>query len=120
MSSQIVAANARKWDDNTLYEFETKRQAVVTNNATAVPGPTYTLGLADVGQFLKVAAATTITLPNDATAGWSGAEEVEIYQVGAGAVTMTTTGNTIRGAAPTWAIGIRGRLKRVGVNEWTW
>lgn len=79
--------------------------------------------LADVEQIIKVVggSAVAITIPNDATAGWSRTEFLVLYQNGAGAATFTNgAGVTFRGTAPTPAQYGWTRIARVGANEWAY
>lgn len=84
------------------------------------------LTLADRRKVLKCTHATVaivLTIPNDATAGWSRNEVIAAYQGGAAAVSFAAdTGNgvTLRGTAPTAAQYSTHGVMRVGANEWAY
>lgn len=83
-----------------------------------------TLVSSDIGKTLRVnsASSVTLTIPTDATAGWTNDTIVSAYQVGAGSISFAAaSGVTLRspsGIPSSVQYGIVSAL-RVGPNEWT-
>ncbi len=88
----------------------------VTADATLVLDDARTVITANSGS------AIALTIPNDATAGWSGNIVITAYQAGAGAVSFSAgAGVTLRNPTGPWAAAQYGviRVMRIGANEWT-
>lgn len=81
-----------------------------------------TLSFFDGGKYLicDSGSAIALTVPSDATAGWTGAVTVAACRKGVGAVTFAAgAGVTLRGDLATPAqYGSKG-IVRIGTNEWT-
>ena len=80
-----------------------------------------TLSFFDGGKYLicDSGSAIALTVPSDATAGWTGAVTVAACRKGVGAVTFAAgAGVTLRGDLATPAqYGSKG-IVRIGTNEW--
>jgi len=81
-----------------------------------------TLSFFDGGKYLicDSGSAIVLTVPSDATAGWTGAVTIAACRKGVGAVTFAAgAGVTLRGDLATPAqYGSKG-IVRIGANEWT-
>ena len=81
-----------------------------------------TLSFFDGGKYLicDSGSAIVLTVPSDATAGWTGAVTIAACRKGVGAVTFAAgAGVTLRGDLATPAqYGSKG-IVRIGTNEWT-
>ncbi len=81
-----------------------------------------TLSFFDGGKYLicDSGSAIALTVPSDATAGWTGAVTIAACRKGVGAVTFAAgAGVTLRGDLATPAqYGSKG-IVRIGTNEWT-
>ena len=81
-----------------------------------------TLSFFDGGKYLicNSGSAIVLTVPSDATAGWTGAVTIAACRKGVGAVTFAAgAGVTLRGDLATPAqYGSKG-IVRIGTNEWT-
>jgi hypothetical protein len=83
-----------------------------------------TLLLSDARTVVRASSssAVVLTIPNDATAGWTGDAVVTAYQTGTGTASFAAgTGVTLRSPTGPWAAAQYGIIKvmRVGPDEWT-
>jgi hypothetical protein len=89
----------------------------------AQTGTTYTLVLTDVAKVVSLtnASAITLTIPTNATVAFPTGTQILLYQGGAGQVTVSGAGVTIRAQGSKTKIGgqyaVAGLLK-VGTDEW--
>lgn len=80
----------------------------------------YTVSGNDVESIINCSAAVTITIPSDAVGKFIDGAAIGFYQATAGAITITGSGATIRGTAPTAAQYLTFGLIRVAANEWAY
>ena len=88
----------------------------------AITTVTYTAVLLDAGKTLtrSNAAASTHTIPAQATVAWAANTQLNILNIGAGTVTITpAAGVTINGTPLTLTTSQGGRLVRTASNVWT-
>ena len=101
------------WAQNFAAEQATATETITSSR---------TLIFNDSGKFLicDSGSAIALTVPSDATAGWTGAVTVAACRKGVGAVTFAAgAGVTLRGDLATPAqYGSKG-IVRIGTNEWT-
>lgn len=96
------------------------QQRVVANTQTA----SYTLVLADAGKAVEVnsASAATVTVPPNSSVAFPAGTVVEVYQHGAGAVTVAAgVGVTIRSRGGLLALAgqyASASLRKRGTDEW--
>lgn len=89
----------------------------------AQTGTTYTLVLTDVAKVVSLtnAAPCTLTIPTNASVAFPTGTQILLYQGGAGQVTVSGAGVTIRAQGSKTKIsgqyGVAGLLK-VGTDEW--
>ena len=89
----------------------------------AQTGTTYTLALTDVAKVVSLtnAASITLTIPTNATVAFPTGTQILLYQGGAGQVTVSGAGVTIRAQGSKTKISgqyaVAGLLK-VGTDEW--
>ena len=89
----------------------------------AQTGTSYTLVLSDVAKVISLtnAASITLTIPTNATVAFPIGTQMLLYQGGAGQVTVSGAGVTIRAQGSKTKItaqyGVAGLLK-VGTDEW--
>ena len=89
----------------------------------AQTGTTYTLALTDVAKVISLtnAASITLTIPTNATVAFPTGTQILLYQGGAGQVTVSGAGVTIRSQGSKLKIngqyGVAGLLK-IGTDEW--
>lgn len=94
--------------------------AVQINSQT---GTSYTLVLADRSKLVSLsnAASITLTIPTNSVAGFTVGTQILLYQAGAGQVTISGAGVTIRSQGSKLKIagqyGIAGLVK-MGTDEW--
>jgi len=94
-------------------------QAPTQNTITAT---TYTAVLLDSGKTVtrSNAAASTHTIPAQATVAWGANTQMNVVNLGAGIVTITPAGGvTINGAPLTLSTSQSGTLVRTAANVWT-
>lgn len=96
---------------------------IVFGQFNAQTGTTYTLVLTDVAKVVSLtnASAITLTIPTNASVAFPTGTQILLYQGGAGQVTVSGAGVTIRAQASKTKIagqyGVAGLLK-VGTDEW--
>lgn len=96
---------------------------IVFGQFNAQVGTTYTLVLTDVAKVVSLtnASAITLTIPTNATVAFPVGTQILLYQGGAGQVTVSGAGVTIRAQGGKTKIngqyGVAGLLK-VGTDEW--
>lgn len=89
-----------------------------------ITGTTGTITIADAGRKIECtnASAVTLTLDAEATAAWPSNADVEIFQRGAGAVTVAGDGFTIKCHASDTLVlagnGSAAQLSRFGSDDW--
>lgn len=89
----------------------------------AQTGTTYTLALTDVAKVVSLtnAASITLTIPTNATVAFPTGTQILLYQGGAGQVTVSGAGVTIRAQGSKTKMNgqysVAGLLK-VGTDEW--
>lgn len=114
-------AAARTFD--ALASQLTQAQYVGTQTFNAQTNTTYTLAASDVTKLVTLsnAGAITLTVPQDSDVTWAIGDWVEIFQLGAGQVTVAAgTGATLR-ATPGAKLRTqyaRGFLQKVSANTW--
>jgi len=98
-------------------------QVMQAPTQNAQTGTAYTAVLLDAGKTVtrSNAAASTHTIPAQATLAWAANTRLDILNIGAGAVTITpAAGVTINGLPRNLTTSNMGSLVRVGTNLWTW
>ena len=101
------------------YATDSRRAILIEN------GSIRTLSADDSGDFLITTstAATTVVIPDSATADFTLGTEIEIAQKGAGAVTVSAATNVTLNASATGAVTVPNQwggasLKKIDANEW--
>jgi len=89
----------------------------------AQTGTTYTLALTDVAKVVSLtnAASITLTIPTNATVAFPTGTQILLYQGGAGQVTVSGAGVTIRSQGTKTKINGQyavAALLKVGTDEW--
>ena len=89
----------------------------------AQTGTTYTLVLTDVAKVVSLtnAASITLTIPTNATVAFPTGTQILLYQGGAGQVTVSGAGVTIRSQGSKTKLNGQysvGGLLKVGTDEW--
>jgi hypothetical protein len=89
----------------------------------AQTGTTYTLALTDVAKVVSLtnASAITLTIPTNATVAFPTGTQILLYQGGAGQVTVSGAGVTIRSQGSKTKLNGQysvGGLLKVGTDEW--
>lgn len=115
-SDDTVQEVAQKLDD---LSFATPA-SVYTITANTVTD-NYTLVLADAGKVVEMNAATAkqITVPTNASVAYDVGTVIELYQMGAGTVTIAgDTGVTVRNAGTLSAQYATASLRKRATNEW--
>ena len=101
------------------YATDSRRAILIEN------GSIRQLSVDDSGDFLITTstAATTVVIPDSATADFTLGTEIEIAQKGAGAVTVSAATNVTLNASATGAVTVPNQwggasLKKIDANEW--
>lgn len=120
LSPQLGAALDTQGNAITGNYATDSRRAILIENGT-----TRTLSVDDSGDFLITTstAATTVVIPDSATADFTLGTEIEIAQKGAGAVTVSAATNVTLNASATGAVTVPNQwggasLKKIDANEW--
>jgi len=120
LSPQLGAALDTQGNAITGNYATDSRRAILIEN-----GSLRTLSVDDSGDFLITtsSAATTVVIPDSATADFTLGTEIEIAQKGAGAVTVSAATNVTLNASATGAVTVPNQwggasLKKIDANEW--
>lgn len=120
LSPQLGAALDTQGNAITGNYATDSRRAILIEN-----GSLRTLSVDDSGDFLITTstAATTVVIPDSATADFTLGTEIEIAQKGAGAVTVSAATNVTLNASATGAVTVPNQwggasLKKIDANEW--
>lgn len=111
-------------DDVTQVELDAVVAALSVIGSNNQTGTTYTLALADAGKVIELnnAAAITLTIPTNATAAFPIGTVIELWQQGAGQVTVAPAGGvTVRspgGLTKLYGQYSGGTLRKRATDEW--